>query len=82
VRLAEKKAYEDVVKNFKIVYTRISTLIKEENDSHKKYRLWELKCTDLFQKAEKMTKIEEKVALYCDGPLEICSEGSSLLNRL
>lgn len=40
VRLAEKKAYEDVVKNFKIVYARISTLIKEENDSHKKYRLW------------------------------------------
>lgn len=57
VRLAEKKAYEDVVKNFKIVYARISTLIKEENDSHKKYRLWELKCTDLFQKAEKMTRI-------------------------
>ncbi len=28
VRLAEKKAYEDVVKNFKIVYARISTLIK------------------------------------------------------
>lgn len=31
VKLAEKKAYEDVVKNFKTVYTKILTLIKEEN---------------------------------------------------
>jgi hypothetical protein len=31
VKLAEKKAYEDVIKNFKLVYSKISTLLKEEN---------------------------------------------------
>jgi hypothetical protein len=51
MKLAEKRAYEDVVKNFKTIYSKISTLIKEENDSQKKYKIWELKCTELFQKA-------------------------------
>jgi hypothetical protein len=82
VKLAEKKAYEDVVKNFKTVYSKISTLLKEENDSQKKYKQWELKCTELFQKSEKMKRIEDKVALYYDGPLEICNEGESIIKRL
>ena len=56
--MAEKKAYEEVVKNFKTVYVKITSLMKEENDSQKKYKLWELKCTELFQKAEKMRKLE------------------------
>lgn len=64
------------------MYARISALIKEENDAQKKYRLWELKCTELFQQGQKIKSIEEKVALYFDGPLEICSEGESLLNRI
>lgn len=55
--MAEKKAYEDVVKNFKIVYSKITALMKEENDSLKKYKQWESKCSELFQKAEKMKKI-------------------------
>lgn len=29
IKLAEKKAYEDVIKNFKIIYSRITTLMKE-----------------------------------------------------
>lgn len=45
VRMAEKKAYEEVVKNFKTVYGKISALIKEENDSQRKYKQWEAKCT-------------------------------------
>lgn len=29
-----------------------------------------------------MDRIEEKVAMYCGGPLEICTEGETLLSRL
>ena len=29
-----------------------------------------------------MERIEEKVAMYCGGPLEICTEGETLLSRL
>jgi hypothetical protein len=29
IKLAEKKAYEDVIKNFKIIYSKITTLMKE-----------------------------------------------------
>lgn len=29
IKLAEKKAYEDVIKNFKTIYSKITTLIKE-----------------------------------------------------
>ncbi len=57
VKLAEKKAYEEVVKNFKVIYGKISTLIKEENDSQKRYKLWEVKCSELFEKAEAMRRI-------------------------
>jgi hypothetical protein len=82
VRMAEKKAYDEVVKNFKAVYGKISALMKEENDSQRRYKQWEPKCSELFKKAEQIKKIEEKVALYCGGPLEICSEGDALLSRL
>ena len=67
--MAEKKAYEDVVKNFKLVYSKITALMKEENDSLKKYKQWESKCSELFQKAEKMKRIEEKVGMFYGGPL-------------
>jgi hypothetical protein len=50
MKLAEKKAYEDVVKNFKTIYSKISTLIKEENDSQKKYKIWELKMRRALSK--------------------------------
>ena len=29
IKLAEKKAYEDVIKNFKVIYSKITTLMKE-----------------------------------------------------
>jgi hypothetical protein len=29
IKLAEKRAYEDVIKNFKIIYSKITTLMKE-----------------------------------------------------
>jgi hypothetical protein len=45
VKLAEKKAYEEVVKNFKAIYAKITTLMKEENDSQKRYKLWEVRCS-------------------------------------
>lgn len=38
--MAEKKAYEEVVKNFKTVYSKITALIKEENDSQRRYKQW------------------------------------------
>lgn len=31
IKLAEKKAYEDVIKNFKTVYSKILSIMKEEN---------------------------------------------------
>lgn len=31
IKLAEKKAYEDVIKNFKTVYAKILSIMKEEN---------------------------------------------------
>lgn len=40
VRMAEKKAYEEVVKNYKLVYAKITALIKEENDSQRRYKQW------------------------------------------
>jgi hypothetical protein len=82
VRMAEKKAYEEVVKNFKTVYAKITALMKEENDSQRRFKQWEAKCSELFQKAERLGSIEEKVGVYCGGPLEICSEGETLLSRL
>lgn len=69
VRLAEKKAFEDVVKNFKAVYQRITALIREENDSQKKYKQWEQKCAELFAKADAAPRIEEQTAYYIGGPL-------------
>lgn len=69
VRVAEKKAYEEVVKNFKAVYGKITTLIKEENDSQRRYKQWEAKCSELFQKADRMPTLEDQVAIYCGGPL-------------
>lgn len=44
LKLAEKKAYEDVAKKFKTVSQKISELVKQENDHQKEYRLWERKC--------------------------------------
>lgn len=31
IKMAEKKAYEDVIKNFKTVYSKILSIMKEEN---------------------------------------------------
>ncbi len=52
VKLAEKQAYEDVVKNFRNIYQKITALIKEENDCQVRYREWEQRCRRLFSEAE------------------------------
>jgi hypothetical protein len=71
-----------VAKNFKTIYGKITTLIKEENDSQRRYKQWEAKCSELFQRADRTPTLEDQVAIYCGGPLEICSEGETLLSRL
>lgn len=71
-----------MAKNFKAIYSKITMLIKEENDSQRRYKQWEAKCSELFQKADRTPTLEDQVAIYCGGPLEICSEGETLLSRL
>jgi hypothetical protein len=40
IKMAEKQAFDDVVKHFKAIYHRIVAMLKEENDSQLRYREW------------------------------------------
>ena len=53
--------------------------MKQENESVKNYNLWEGRCRELFEKAEKCKKIEDKATFYVNGSLDVCKEGDGLL---
>ena len=72
IKLAEKKVFQEIVRKFKGIFTKITDIMKEENQAQKKYADWAKQCGMLFNKAEKMEKIEHRARLYFGGEMQLC----------
>lgn len=58
VRLAEKQAFEDVVKNFRSIYQTIISLIKEESDYQVRFKAWQKNCRKWLAEAVAQPTLE------------------------
>ena len=68
-------AFEDLSKNYKAIYRKISNLLKEEKECQVRFKDWESRCKKLITEAEAKKTLEERVSFYYGGPLEECSDG-------
>jgi hypothetical protein len=80
--LAEKQAFDDLSKNYKTIYKKISGLLKEEKQCHIRFKDWEHRCRRMIAEGETKKSIEEQAALYFGGPLEQCKDGEELLREV
>jgi prephenate dehydrogenase len=49
IKLAEKRAFDDVAKRFKVVAQKITLLDRQDQQTHQLYQKWHSACQPLFQ---------------------------------
>lgn len=68
IKLAEKRAFDDVAKRFKVVAQKIALLDRQEQQSHLLYQKWNNSCLQLFQ----TTSFDAKAIMLAGGGLYMC----------
>ena len=77
IKLAEKRAFDDVAKKFKIVAQKITQLDRQDQQAHQLYQKWHSSCQPLFQ----ISNFDAKANILATN-FEKCKEGISLMQLL
>jgi len=78
LKLAEKRAFDDVAKRFKTVAQRIVVLDKQDQQSHLMYQKWHKTCAQFLQSSS----FDTKAIMLAEGGSDIFKEGLPLVKLI
>lgn len=82
IKLAEKRAFEEVAKRLKTIASQVSQVARQDNELQRQFEVWEAQSKAAIEASEGCKRIEEKAVVVFGGKGWAGKEGEVIVGEM